>query len=53
VLLAGMTTFVGVRPGMHVWIGVDWDVAHSNGAMFMPVRHHISVGVTQQFRFHF
>ena len=53
VLLAGITTFVGVRPGMHVWVGMDWDVAHSNGAMFMPVRRHISFGITQQFRLHF
>ena len=53
VLLAGITTFVGVRPGMHVWVGMDWDVAHSNGATFMPVRRHISFGVTQQFRLHF
>jgi hypothetical protein len=52
VLLAGITTYAGVRPGMHVWVGVDWDVAHSTGAMFMPVRRHISFGITQQFRFH-
>jgi hypothetical protein len=52
VLLAGITTYVGVRPGMHVWLGMDWDVIHSTGAMFMPVRHHISFGVTQQFRMH-
>jgi hypothetical protein len=51
-LLAGITTYVGVRPGMHLWLGVDWDAAHSNGANFMPVRHHISFGVTQQFRLH-
>jgi hypothetical protein len=53
VLLAGITTFVGVRPGMHVWVGMDWDVAHSNGATFMPVRRHIGFGITQQFRLHF
>lgn len=53
VLLAGITTFVGVRPGMHVWVGMDWDVAHSNGATFMPVRRHVSFGITQQFRLHF
>jgi hypothetical protein len=53
VLLAGITTYVGVRPGVHLWLGMDWDVAHSAGAMFMPVRRHISFGVTQQFRFHF
>jgi hypothetical protein len=53
VLLAGVTTYVGVRPGMHVWLGMDWDVAHSTGRMFMPVRRHISFGVTQQFRLHF
>jgi len=53
VLLAGVTSFIGVRPGMHVWLGMDWDVAHSNGAMFMPVRRHISFGITQQFRLHF
>jgi hypothetical protein len=52
VLLAGITTYVGVRPGMHVWLGADWDVAHSTGASFMPVRSHIRFGITQQFRIH-
>ena len=52
VLLAGVTTYVGVRPGMHVWLGMDWDAVHSTGAMFMPVRRHISFGITQQFRMH-
>lgn len=52
VLLAGVTTFVGVRPGMHIWLAADWDVAHSNDAMFMPVRRHINFGITQQFRLH-
>jgi hypothetical protein len=52
VLLAGITTYVGVRPGMHVWLGMDWDGAHSTGAMFMPVRRHVSFGITQQFRMH-
>jgi hypothetical protein len=51
-LLTGITTYFGVRPGMHVWLGADWDSAHSNGAAFMPVRHHISFGITQQFRVH-
>ena len=31
VLLAGVTTYVGVRPGMHLWLGMDWDVVHSTG----------------------
>jgi hypothetical protein len=53
VLLAGLTTYLGLRPGMHVWLGMDWDVAHSTGAQFMPVRSHISFGITQQFRMHF
>jgi Putative MetA-pathway of phenol degradation len=53
VLLAGITTYVGVRPGMHVWLGMDWDVTHSAGAIFMPVRRHISFGITRQFRLHF
>ena len=53
VLLAGITTYVGVRPGMHVWLGMDWDIAHSTGATFMPVRRHISFGITRQFRLHF
>jgi hypothetical protein len=52
VLLAGITTYVGVRPGMHLWFGMDWDVAHCSGTMFMPVRRHISFGITQQFRMH-
>ena len=51
-LLAGATTYFGLRPGMHVWLGMDWDVAHSNGALFMPVRRHVSFGITQQFRLH-
>jgi hypothetical protein len=51
-LLAGVTTYVGLRPGMHVWLGMDWDVVHSTGAMYMPVRSHISFGITQQFRMH-
>ncbi|MFZ0855583.1 MAG: hypothetical protein WAN10_01885 [Candidatus Acidiferrales bacterium] len=53
VLLTGITTYVGVRPGMHVWVGMDWDAVHSTGASFMPVRRHISFGITQQFRLHF
>jgi len=52
VLLAGVTTYVGVRPGVHVWLGMDWDAAHSTAASFMPVRRHISFGITQQFRLH-
>ena len=52
VLLVGLTTYVGLRPGMHAWLGMDWDVAHSAGAQFMPVRSHISFGITQQFRMH-
>jgi hypothetical protein len=52
-LLAGVTTYVGLRPGTHVWLGMDWNVAHSTSATFMPVRRHLSFGITQQFRFHF
>jgi len=51
-LLLGAATYVGLRPGMHVWLGMDWDVAHSTGALFIPVRRHISFGITQQFRLH-
>ncbi|HKW56686.1 MAG TPA: hypothetical protein VJN42_04945 [Candidatus Acidoferrum sp.] len=52
VLLAGVTTYFGLRAGMHVWLGMDWDVTHSNGALFVPLQRHISFGVTQQFRLH-
>ena len=52
VLQAGAATYVGLRPGMHVWLGLDWDVSHSTGPLFMPVRRHISFGITQQFRLH-
>ncbi len=52
-LLAGVTTYVGVRPGTHLWLGMDWDAAHSTGATYMPVRLHISFGITQQFRLRF
>jgi hypothetical protein len=50
ILLAGITTYVGVRSGMHLWLGMDWDTTHSSGTKFMPVRRHISFGITQQFR---
>lgn len=52
-LLAGVTTYVGLRPGMHIWLGADWDVVHSTSTQFMPLRRHISFGITQQFRVHF
>jgi hypothetical protein len=52
VFLAGIATYVGVRPGMHVWLAADWDAAHSDGFEFMPVRRHVSFGITQQFRMH-
>lgn len=51
-LLVGATTYVGVRPGMHLWFGAAWDVVHSTGATFNPVRRRISFGITQQFRMH-
>jgi len=49
-LLPGVTTYFGLRPGLHLWASMDWDAAHSNGAAFMPVRRHMSFGITQQFR---
>lgn len=51
-LLTGITSYFSPRPGLHLWLGMDWDVAHSTGALFMPVRRHISFGLTQQFRLH-
>jgi hypothetical protein len=51
-LLSGITTYFGARPGMHLWLAADWDSAHSNGRPFMPVRRHISFGITEQFRIH-
>jgi hypothetical protein len=51
-LLAGATSYVGVRPGMHLWFGMDWAVAHSTGLTSQAIRRHISFGVTQQFRLH-
>ena len=52
VLLTGVTTYIGLSPGIHVWMGMDWDVAHSYAALFMPERRHVSFGITQQFRLH-
>jgi hypothetical protein len=52
-LLAGVTSFLGLRPGMHLWLGMDWAVAHSTGTSFVTVQHQISFGITQQFRLHF
>ncbi|HET9282212.1 MAG TPA: hypothetical protein VFR24_09655 [Candidatus Angelobacter sp.] len=51
-LLAGITTYVSARAGMHLWLGADWDIVHSSGAAFNPVRRRISFGITQQFRLH-
>ena len=51
-LLAGITTYVGLRPGVHAWVAADWDIAHSSGGLYAPVRRHISFGITQQFRIH-
>jgi len=50
VFLAGISTYVGVRPGMHAWFAMDWSAGHSNGPLFTPVRRLISFGITQQFR---
>jgi hypothetical protein len=52
VLLTGITTYVGVRPGMHLWFGADWDVTHSTDVAFIPVSRHFSFGITQQLRLH-
>jgi hypothetical protein len=52
-LLAGVTTYVDARPGMNVWAGIDWYVAHSSGAAYMPVPRRVTFGITQQFRIHF
>jgi hypothetical protein len=51
VLLTGVTTYFGLSPGLHVWLDLEWAVAHSNGENFSPVRRHISIGITRQFRF--
>jgi hypothetical protein len=51
-LLAGATTYVGVRPGMHLWFGMDWPVVHSTAPSSQPIRRHLSFGITQQFRLH-
>lgn len=52
-LLTGITTYVGLKPGVHAWLAADWDIAHSSTAFYAPVRRHISFGITQQFRIHF
>jgi hypothetical protein len=51
-LLAGVTTYVGIHPGTHVWFGVDWNVAHSQTPAYTPIERHISFGITKQFRLH-
>jgi hypothetical protein len=45
-LLAGITTFLGVRPGMHIWLRMDWDVAHSSNPGLVPGGHdHVLSGL--------
>ena len=51
VLLAGVTTYFGVSPGMHVWLDLEWVIAHSDGESFQPLRRQVSIGITRQFRF--
>lgn len=43
-LLAGIKTFVGVRPGMHLWFGMGWDVAHwSNPGLSAEGSHSLAL----------
>jgi len=51
VLLVGVTTYFGLAPGMHVWLGLEWAVANSHGENFNAFQRHISFGITRQFRF--
>jgi len=51
-LLSGLATYLGVRPGMHLWLAADWDSTHSTGTAFMPIAHYISFGIIQQFILH-
>jgi len=51
VVLLGVTTYIGISPGVHVWLGMEQRVAHSNGIHFMPLHRHFSFGITKQFRF--
>ena len=51
-LLAGVTTYVGIQPGTHIWFGADWNVAHSRTSAYTPVQRHFSFGITKQFRLH-
>ena len=51
VWLAGVTTYFGLSPGVHVWLALEWAVAHSKGENFSPVESRISFGITRQFRF--
>ncbi|MGC2764185.1 MAG: hypothetical protein WB607_01660 [Candidatus Acidiferrum sp.] len=45
-LLAGITTFLGVRPGMHIWLRMDWDIAHSSNPGLVPGGHdHVLSGL--------
>src|SRR6185437_14929621 len=49
VLLVGVTTYFGLAPGMHVWLGLEWAVANSQGENFNAFHRHISFGITRQF----
>jgi hypothetical protein len=51
VLMAGVTTYVGILPGIHAWFGAEWAVARSKHELFTPIERHISLGITRQFRF--
>ncbi len=47
-LLAGIKTFAGVRPGMHIWFGMDWDVAHwANQGLSAEQPHSHAITVSQ------
>jgi hypothetical protein len=36
-----------------MWLAMDWDIAHTNGAAFNPVRRHISFGIHTVFDLRF
>jgi hypothetical protein len=50
-LRVGVTTYFGIAPGVHVWLAIDWNVAHSDDQNFRPLSRYVSFGITRQFRF--
>lgn len=51
ILLLGVTTYVGVNPGTHVWFEADFPVVQTSTGAPTGLKRRFSFGITRQFQF--